>query len=108
MTKSKIIGPSELMPQFRGAAADEDFKKMLAGYSLTTAQIYYQLPDAPSLLQEYVWQEYDIAPKFPKLVNFLDFWQRELDGKVQQVKVTSTNLLKPRELKMIGTELTLN
>jgi Usg-like family len=24
-------------------------------------------------LQSYIWQDYDLAPKFPKLVDFLDF-----------------------------------
>ncbi|MES1151523.1 MAG: Usg family protein, partial [Dongia sp.] len=45
------------------------------------------------LLQSYVWQDYDLAPKFPTLRKFLDFWTRNLDGKLHSVEVASTELL---------------
>ena len=51
--------------------ASGDFKRQLQGYGLTTAQILYRLPDHPSLLQTYVWQDYDLCPKFPVLNRFL-------------------------------------
>ena len=37
--------------------ASKDFRRQLEGYGLTTAQILYRLPDHPSLLQTYVWQD---------------------------------------------------
>ena len=46
---------------------DRDFSAQLAGFSLTTAEILYRLPDHPSLLQSFVWQEYDVHPRFPRL-----------------------------------------
>ena len=46
---------------------------MLKGWRLTTAEILYRLPDHPSLLQSYVWQELDLLPDFPALKKFLDF-----------------------------------
>jgi uncharacterized protein Usg len=52
----------------------KDFRKQLDGYGLTTAQILYRLPDHPSLLQTYVWQDYDVCPNFPVLNKFLGFW----------------------------------
>ena len=52
----------------------------LKDYRLTTAEILYHLPDHPEILQTYVWQDLDIAPQFPVLHKFLDFWHRELDG----------------------------
>jgi uncharacterized protein Usg len=69
----------------------------LDGYRLTTAQILYHLPDHPSLLQTYVWQEYDVAPRFPRLEKFLDFWHRTLDGKLHSVQVVSAKLISPAE-----------
>ncbi len=60
--------------------ASKDFQRQLEGYGLTTAQILYRLPDHPSLLQTYVWQEYDICPRFPVLNRFLAFWlKRSMD-----------------------------
>ena len=62
-------------------------------FRLTTAHILYHLPDHPGLLQSFVWQQYDLAPKFPVLHKFLDFWSRNLDGKLHSVEVASCELL---------------
>lgn len=72
-----------------------DMEMQLKDYRLTTAEILYRLPDHPSLLQTFVWQEYDIAPKFPVLHKFLDFWEREIDGKIHTVTVASMKLITP-------------
>ena len=58
----------------------DDFRKQVLGYGLTTAQILYRMPDHPSLLQTYVWQNYDLFPKFPALKDFLAFWEEKLEG----------------------------
>lgn len=88
--------------------ADTDFSRMLIGYSLTTAEILYHLPDHPSLLQTYLWQDYDLHPKFPKLKSFLDFWDTHLDGKLYKVCVNHRSLISPAELKLVGTEFNLH
>ena len=44
-----------------------DFRRMVEGYGLTTANILYRLPDYPAIVQSYVWQEYDLHPHFPEL-----------------------------------------
>jgi hypothetical protein len=41
------------------------FRRQLEGYSLTTAEILYHLPDHPHLLQSFVWQHHDLFPDFP-------------------------------------------
>ena len=90
------------------STADNDFVRMLAGYSLTTAEIIYRLPDHPSLMQSYIWQDYDLHPRFPRLKSFLDFWTHNLEGKLHQVLVAHAGLIKPRELRLIGCEFRLN
>ena len=65
----------------------------LKDYRLTTAEILYHLPDHPRLLQSYIWQDLDLAPEFPVLRRFLDFWRRSLDGKVHSVTVGSTPII---------------
>ncbi len=72
-------------------------RQQLDGYRLTTAEILYHLPDHPALLQTYVWQELDIAPGFPVLRKFLDFWERRLDGGLHSVRVASAGLIGPGE-----------
>jgi uncharacterized protein Usg len=74
----------------------------LDGYRLTTAEILYHLPDHPGLLQSFVWQDLDIAPKFPVLHNFLAFWQRSLDGKLHSVRVGSAKLISAGELRQVA------
>lgn len=66
-------------------------------YRLTTAEIIYRRPDHPSLLQEYIWQEFDLLLELPKLKKFLRFWEAELDGKLFSVRVASAELLKPAD-----------
>lgn len=75
-----------------------DFRRQLEGYSLTTAHILYHLPDFPGLLQSYIWQDYDRAPEFPTLNDFLRFWQRELHGPLHSVEVAHQRLVGPTSL----------
>jgi len=84
-----------------GSKASEDFRKQVLGYGLTTAQILYRMPDHPALLQSYLWQSYDVFPKFPALNDFLDFWQRSLDGPLFSVTVAHSKLIKPAEIRAV-------
>ena len=88
--------------------ADNDFERQLGGYGLTTAEILYRRPDHPWLLQTYVWQDYDLCPKFPTLQKFLLFWQNKLEGTVHSVKVAHSALIKPAEFRAIGSEFRLH
>jgi uncharacterized protein Usg len=83
-------------------------ERQLMGYRLTTAQILYHLPDHPGLLQTFIWQDLDLAPRFPELSRFLAFWQRELDGKLHSVRVASAALVRPAELRYAGGQFTLH
>jgi uncharacterized protein Usg len=86
----------------------QDFVRALKGYSLTTAEILYRLPDHPSLLQSFIWQDYDLHPKFPKLLGFLEFWNTTLDGKLYSVRIAHSRLIKPSEIKLIDGQFRLN
>ena len=83
------------------ARDDRDFHAQLVSFSLTTAEILYRMPDHPSLLQSFVWQEYDMHPRFPRLRTFLDFWARNLDGKLYRVIVAHRKLIAPAELRLV-------
>lgn len=74
----------------------------LQNYRLTTAQILYRMPDHPALLQEFIWQELDLAPRFPVLTKFLRFWEANIDGKLYAVKVAHAQLIKPAEFKAVS------
>ncbi len=70
-----------------GAAAHE-LELQLRGYRLATAEIVYHLPDHPGLLQSFVWQQYDLAPEFPRFRRFVAWWQEHLDGKIHSVRIS--------------------
>jgi uncharacterized protein Usg len=80
----------------------------LKDYRLTTAEILYHLPDHPRILQTFVWQDLDLAPRYPRLQKFLDFWHRELDGAVHSVRVASAGLIKPPSVRLPGAYLQLH
>ncbi|MGD0719588.1 MAG: usg protein [Roseiarcus sp.] len=88
--------------------ASPDFVRQLEGFSLTTAEILYRLPDHPALLQSYVWQEYDLAPRFPALRKFLAFWREKLDGPVHSVRVAHSALIKPAEIRNVCADMLLH
>ena len=73
----------------------KDVQKQLDGYRLTTAEILYHMPDHPSILQSFIWQRLDRAPDFPRLHKFLDFWAKNLDGKLHSVKVANAHVITP-------------
>lgn len=79
-----------------------DLERQLTGYRLTTAEILYRMPDHPHLLQSFVWQKLDIAPRYPVLHRFLDFWEREIEAKIHSVRIASARLVSPGELRHVG------
>lgn len=82
--------------------------KQLGNYRLTTVEILYRMPDHPAVLQSFIWQELDLAPEFPVLRRFLDFWDRELDGKLHSVRVASAGLVTPGEWRHPGAYMRLH
>ena len=85
-----------------------NFEPTLRGYRLMTAEILYHMPDHPELLQTFIWQEFDLAPRFPVLNKFLRFWEDNIEGRLHTVRVAARGLIAPAELKMAGGEFTLN
>lgn len=79
-------------------------QRQLQGWSLTTAEIMYRMPDYRDLLQTFIWQDYDLAPQFPRLIKFLDFWSRNLDGPLASVRVAHRAIVGPAEIRLFGDE----
>jgi uncharacterized protein Usg len=85
-----------------------ELERTLLGYRLMTAEILYHMPDHPDLLQTFLWQEFDLAPRFPVLNKFLHFWEEHVEGRLHTVRVAARGLIAPTELKMADGEFTLN
>jgi uncharacterized protein Usg len=87
---------------------EREIELQLKGYGLTTAHILYHLPDYPALLQTYVWQDYDMAPEFPAMYRFLEFWRDSLDGRLHSVRYAYKQLIGPGEWRSLDGDLLLN
>jgi uncharacterized protein Usg len=83
-------------------------ERQLLGCRLTTAEILYRMPDHPALLQTFVWQDYDLAPRYPALAKFLRFWETHLDGALHLVRIASSALVKPAEFRFCKGEFRLH
>ena len=67
--------------------ADSEFGQRLRGSVMVTAEVLYYIPDHPKLLQTFMWQTLDVAPRFPRVSQFLDFWRREIEAVIHSVRV---------------------
>jgi uncharacterized protein Usg len=88
--------------------ASYELRRQLRGYGLTTANILYRLPDHPSILQTFIWQDYDLQPHFPELTKFLKFWSRQLEGALHSVTVAHSRLVAPTRIKTIDGQFNLH
>lgn len=79
---------------------DHDFERQLRGERLTTAEVLYYMPDCPALLQRFLWQTLDLAPQFPRVHRFLDFWRREIEATIHSVTVAAPGLVQPARLTL--------
>lgn len=85
-----------------------ELEMMMRGYGLTTAEILYRMPDHPGVLQTYLWQDYDLAPKFPVMSRFLDFWRDKLEGPLHSIRYTHRRLISPSEWRSVSGEFVLH
>lgn len=80
--------------------ADIDFRRQLDGWRLTTAEVLYYMPDHPRLLQSFVWQTLDLAPRYPRIAQFLDYWKREIEAVIHSVRIGGSEELAPAKLQL--------
>ena len=92
------------MPKPRGKALE----LQLNGYRLSTVEIIYRLPDHPSLLQTFIWQYFDIAPDYPELHKFLEFWRRNIEGPLHSVRVMGSDVIGPSKFRNVSHSLALH
>jgi uncharacterized protein Usg len=76
-----------------------DLELRLNGWRLATAEVLFYMPDHPALLQSFVWQTLDIAPSYPRVHKFLDFWRREIEAVIHSVRLASGETLAPAPVK---------
>lgn len=88
--------------------SQEVIRTQLEGYRLTTAEILYHLPDHPHLVQSFIWQQFDMAPRYPELQRFLAFWEKNIEGKLHSVKVAQAALIGPAKCRYAQASFSLH
>jgi len=84
------------------------FELQAKGYRLTTAEIVYRLPDHPALLQTFIWQKFDLAPDYPVLHKFLEFWRGNIDGELHSVHIKQSRRTAPNRYRHFKHSLMLH
>jgi uncharacterized protein Usg len=87
---------------------ESDLALMLKGYGLTTAEMTYRMPDYRHVLNTFVWQHMDLEPDYPRLFEFIEFWQETLDGPLHSVRFVHRKLIRPGEWRNVTGEFYLN
>lgn len=77
---------------------------MMNGYGLTTAEMFYHMPDHPHVLNTFVWQDYDQAQDHDKLMKFIGFWQNELDSPLHSVRFVHRKMISPGQWRHVTGE----
>lgn len=89
-------------------SVDPDFAARFQGAGLVTAEVLYHMPDYPDLLQTFVWQTMDKAPKYPRLMQFLYFWRSEIEALIHSVRVAHADSVTPVDMRLVDGEFRLN
>lgn len=75
-----------------------EFSLRLEGWRLATAEVLYYMPDHPSLLQSFMWQTLDLAPSYPRIHKFLNYWRSEIDAVIHSVRLATGETIAPPKL----------
>lgn len=81
---------------------------MLKGYGLTTAEMFYRMPDHRNVLNTFIWQDYDLAPDYPRLFKFVEYWQDQIEGPLHSVRFTHKRLIAPNTWRNVVGEFKLH
>jgi uncharacterized protein Usg len=72
-----------------------DLERQMMNYRLTTAEIIYHMPD-------------HIAPRYPVLRKFLDYWRNNIEGRLHTVRIGQRGVIAPAEIRIAEMELVLH
>lgn len=59
------------------------------------------MPDYLSILQEFVWQTMDIAPDYPRISKFLEYWEIHIEAPIHKVTILNSENISVSSIKNI-------
>ena len=56
-------------------------------WTIASVQVVYYIPDYLHLVNEFMWQTDDQKPEYPRIVRFLDYWDKYIEGPIKEVYI---------------------
>ena len=56
-------------------------------WTLATVQVIYHIPDHIHILNEFSWQTKDRLPEYPRIHEFLDYWDKIIDRPIKEAYI---------------------
>ena len=53
-------------------------------WTTASVQVVYYIPDYLNLVNEFIWQTRDQQPDYPRIEEFLDYWDKNIDGPIKE------------------------
>ena len=67
-------------------------------WTIASVQVVYYIPDYLSIVNEFVLQTEDQKPKYPRITEFLDYWDKNIDGPIKEVYIHDHDDVKIRHV----------
>ena len=55
--------------------------------TIVTVNVFYWMPDYHHILQEFIWQTYDVTPEYPRVHNFLNYWHDNIEAVIEEIEI---------------------
>ena len=56
-------------------------------WTVASVQVVYYIPDYLSVVNEFIWQTEDQVPEYPRITEFLDYWDKNIDGPIKEAYI---------------------
>ena len=67
-------------------------------WTIATVQVIYHIPAHIHILNEFSWQTKDRLPEYPRIHEFLDYWDKHIDGPIKDAYIYDHEELKIRHV----------
>ena len=55
--------------------------------TIVTVNVFYWMPDYQHILQQFIWQTYDVKPEYPRVHNFLNYWHDNIEAVIEEIEI---------------------
>lgn len=69
----------------------EYFGEYSHGFRYTSIKVIYKMPDYQNILQEFWWQTMDVPPKYPRMKQFVDYWNDYVEAVIHSLEIGHVN-----------------